>query len=156
MNIRVLLFFILICEIPSFAQSVHKDPIDKYDYKLKKEEFIKKYGTNDTSVAIIEFYYKKRKNGLIKICLIPAPWILGITAMIIDQAIQSGSDMIIPYVFMPTYIITVSVVVPLVATGIFQEIRYSRKHLYFIIRDYSEKGTIPDWLKKKMERSEKR
>lgn len=130
------------------------------NFRLSKKEFLKKYGMNDTTKAIIEFYFEKRRNGIIKICSIPVIGLTGFGSFVIvllaynnttgyyASRILLVSGLILIY---STYVS--AIVFPII--GIVQTVRYSKKNLYKAIMVYNHNKTISDKLKKRLEKEMK-
>ena len=123
--ISIVLFFSSFC----FSQHEKKN---KKDYQLDYEEFITHYGVDDTSIAIIDIFYDKRKNcagG--KISFLPLS--AGIT--LINPSIGVG---------------LMAVSTPLFVSGTITHIKYNRKHLLKALVDYQNQNLIPKNLKKRI------
>jgi len=138
------LIFFLIVELVSFGQALN-DPTkfdQKRNFHLTKNEFLNQFGNNDTSIAIIDMFFKKRRNAILKISILPIPVMAGKIGTAIDERYSHG-DVVVPIVGMSSFVISVCIVLPIMGTGIYQLLYFTRKKLIRILDDYEKGKPIP-------------
>ncbi len=126
------LIIISIALLFSFNCFPQHKKVNKKDHQLNYEEFITHYGVDDTSIAIIDIFYDKRKNcagGKMSFLSLSA----GIT--LINPSIGVG---------------LMAVSTPLFVSGTITHIKYNRKHLLKALVDYQNQNLIPKNLKERI------
>lgn len=141
--IILLLPFVLHGQQTNDSSEIKKVSRDS-DFKMKKDEFLNKFGSNDTSIALINTFFKKRKAGFIQIALLPTPILLTSLGFTIDEQMQHGSDVIMPIIAMTTAILSTAVVIPMAISGTYQVIYFSRKRLYKTLVGFKQTKTLPE------------
>ena len=117
--------------------------VNKSDYKLSKEMFLRIYGSNDTLKVLIEFYFKKRKNGMYKIGLLPVSASIMMGEVVLYNSI--GLFYLTPLFY---YISFASA--PISVYGFIQLLTFNRKKLLKIIKVYEAGFHIPEKTLKKI------
>jgi hypothetical protein len=111
-------------------------------FELNKKEFLNTYGTNDTSIAIINLFFKKRETATVFLCAEPLPFAgmaLGISFMFFSStaAVLTLGCSAACFIVMP--ILTIDTLST-----------WTRKSLYVTLKDYKEKKVIPKFVMKKL------
>jgi len=120
------------------------DSLPATEYKLSKPEFIQRYGKDDSSKALIRFYFHKRERAQ-KMIFIPV--IAGsVTAAFIAVAASnssnnSGYEEFFFYEFM-SLIVTAALVLTL--TGVVRCLLFTRRKLLLRLRQYEAERYIPE------------
>lgn len=140
LNIILLLFcFNLFAAVPVFTDTT---------VKLKtKEAFLQKYGTNDTSKMIIEYFFFKRKNKKIDLYIMGSGLaITGTMALTIKPPVNpniyaglAGAGLALAAFFISAVAIFFSVGLA----------RYSKKRLAETLAYYQDGNVLPQWLQRK-------
>lgn len=95
------------------------------EHKMDYQGFVDKYGTDDTSVALIEVFFDKRENAAKgQMSFLPL----------------SGT---IALIFPPIGVGLVAVSTPLFVNGLLVKHKYSKKKLLNILEDYHQKSDLP-------------
>ncbi|HLU84247.1 MAG TPA: hypothetical protein VKZ45_02135 [Vicingaceae bacterium] len=114
------------------AKSNQKIKIGK-EHKMDYQGFVEKYGTDDTSVAVIEIFFDKRENAAKgQMSFLPL----------------SGT---IALVYPPLGVGLVAVSTPLFVNGLLVNQKYNRRKLKNILEDYHQNNELPVKLKDKVE-----
>lgn len=114
------------------AKSNQKIKIGK-EHKMDYQGFVEKYGTDDTSVAVIEIFFDKRENAAKgQMSFLPL----------------SGT---IALVYPPLGVGLVAVSTPLFVNGLLVKNKYSKKKLHDILEDYHHNEGLPLRFKNKVE-----
>jgi len=154
---HLLLSFVL----PLFVQSSFatdiisdnaRDPIGTgvKDYKLNREQFLESYGRDDSSRALIDYYFHKRNNAK-KLAI--AGFILGIVSLVIAGLVISSSpsngpsngvvddsgEVAVVLLLVQTFYGSIALIV----TGVAIWIIYSRKKLLKLLEKYFLGKSIP-------------
>lgn len=117
--------------------------VNKSDYKLSKEMFLKIYGSNDTLKVLIEFYFKKRKNSMYKIGLLPVS-----TSIMMGEAALYNSIGL--FYLTPLFYYISFASAPISVYGFIQLLTFNRKKLLKIIKVYEAEFHIPEKTLKKI------
>ena len=121
--------FIIISSL-SLAQNYNL--IKNNEYHLSYDEFISRYGNDDTSLAIIDIYFDKREySGMGQMSFLP---------------VSTAVSAICP----PIGIGLVAVSSPLFVSGLITYHKYSRKKMLKTLIDYREKATLSKKCRKKV------
>ena len=117
--------------------------VNKSDYKLSKEMFLRIYGSNDTLKVLIEFYFKKRKNGMYKIGLLP----VSASIMMGEAALYNSIGL---FYLTPLFYYISFASAPISVYGFIQLLTFNRKKLLKIIKVYEAGFHIPEKTLKKI------
>jgi hypothetical protein len=127
---------------------------DKKLYKLNKEEFLNAYGTNDTSIAIINLFFKQRKIAKVLLLIEPITPVTaggGVMVMWINSVGGYSSSFFSMYIGVSIMAVSVFGFVALPVAGAELLATWNRKRLYLILNDYNNKNkVIPKSVKKKL------
>ncbi|HEY4154342.1 MAG TPA: hypothetical protein VGM24_02920 [Puia sp.] len=112
-------------------------------YQLSKTEFLQQYGRNDSSRALIRFYFAKRYRARNLILLSGAIGIVS-GAFIGALALSAGTDSYLWGIFLASLTTLVAeAVITLTLIGGTRLMVMSRKKLLLRLRQYEEEGYIP-------------
>ncbi len=104
----------------------------KNNKRLTYEEYITKYGTDDTSLAIIDFYFGKRETaGKGKMSILPVTAVLAVA-------------------YPPLGVPMVLIASPIFISGFITCNKYSNKKLTKVLISYNETRKIPKGLRRKV------
>lgn len=124
----------------AFAQN---NEIDKGLYKLSKREFIAKYNTDDTTKAMINMFFRKRKAGTTQLLGIPIAFGVMVTAnFLAKDSDQDTQDQV-------RQISAISASIPAVAMGIGSISNfgvYTRKKLYQSLEEYTSGKGLNEYV----------
>jgi len=146
----ILLIFIIYVSI-AFGQSIH-DTTDKKFYKISKKEFIRLYDKNDKIEELIRLFYRKRSFGFSTMVAFPIASTTLISIADYNDFHNSyyEGDMITPVYTILSSLFVVATGVPLLTVSSINCIKYNRRYLYSIIRDYNNGLAIPEKINKKI------
>lgn len=117
--------------------------VNKSNYKLSKEMFLRIYGSNDTLKVLIEFYFLKRKNGMYKIGLLP----VSASIMMGEAALYNSIGL---FYLTPLFYYISFASAPISVYGFIQLLTFNRKKLLKIIKVYEAGFHIPEKTLKKI------
>lgn len=124
---------LLILSILLFSQfSEARKPISKKLHKLSYDEFMYAYGTDDTSIAIINIYFDKRDYSA--------------TGQMSFLPISTIVAIVIPPIGVGLMVISS----PLFINGLLTSNKYSRKKLLKILNNYKDGDILSNRNKKKI------
>jgi hypothetical protein len=127
------------------------------EYAINKEEFLNIYGRDDSSRALIGFYFAKRNKGK-KMIVIPTAISGGIAALAIIGAIAYSNsssntttnvhktDVAPPFPLL--LLVILCPIIPFAIMGIRLRTKYSPKKLLFQLNNYDAGKPIPRWIAK--------
>ena len=113
----------------------------KKEFKLNKKEFLEKYGKDDSSSALIKFFFQKRKLGAIG-AFTNGPFAsFFITAAVVAGSSNSNNDgrkavLIASYAFL-------ALTVTFLVLSIVMLIKHTRKELLMQLHNYNAGQAIP-------------
>lgn len=112
-------------------------------WNMKKSEYLEKFGHDSTSRAVINMWFQKRKNSVIKLSTVVLPIIAAAVSNAIIAATMSEGVIILPaYIFIFGQIADL----PILAIGAGQQFFFSKKHLYKVLTSYEKTKTLPDYV----------
>ena len=143
------LFILMVAESKSASSSLSLYQETAFDttiniskpYKMNEHEFLRLLGKDDSSRAMISLFFNKRKKAKSMIFIpLAIAVIFGITYGIFASAgtLKSASYL----VFIPGFI-AAGVAIVLGIIGTIYLLKYSRKRLYHILRDYESGKPMP-------------
>lgn len=144
-------FFLTITFVLFFYSDVSASlPVDSSSskpYKISQKAFLKKYGADDSSRALINYYFSKRKglrNGALLYASLAGAGYLVFNA-VVTQA--SGRDVAVTGTGVLAVLLgtALALAVPLVA---YRWLRTSRKSLFSMLNDYKMGKPIPEKVMK--------
>ncbi|KJS06077.1 MAG: hypothetical protein VR77_06580 [Flavobacteriales bacterium BRH_c54] len=104
----------------------------KKEHKLNYDEFINKYGSDDTSLAVIEIFFDKRENSAKgQMSFLPLSTAIAV-------------------VFPPIGVGLMAVSTPLFVNGLIVNQKYNRKKLKNILEEYESTNELPIKLQNKV------
>lgn len=148
------LFIIRTSFASQFAQPVLSDTTSpEKEYKISRDEFLEKYGRDDSSRALINYYFSKRIAA--KILFFSTSWQVPIWPFPLASNIrvtQSKSSnlstglggLIGSIIFLSLLLASVG----LASRGLGQWVKYSRKRLLQQLNNYSNRQPIPKGISK--------
>jgi len=102
---------------------------------LEYADFIANYSVNDTSSTIIYLYFDKKDNGA--------------KSQMVFLPITAGIFLIFPPVGAGLSVVSI----PLFINGTVMLIKYRKKNLLRILQQYKADRSLPNWLRKKVNKS---
>lgn len=119
----------------AIAQSDSLPSPAKHLYKLNRDEFMLRYGNDDSSRMLIKLFYYKRK------LIVPQYFIMGAGMVASAMLIRSNID---------------DQVIALISAGLVYNgaihMRWSRENLYLILQEYKIGKDFPPFYKRKLKR----
>jgi hypothetical protein len=119
-------------------------PIELLDYKLTKYQFLNYYGTDDTSRALINMFFRKRSNSVYNAC-IPTGSALTLIALTNSSIFFAQSTAELGFL-----IGTGAIVFVYLVRGIVQRCTYTRKSLLYILVDRENGYPVPQQVLDKL------
>jgi hypothetical protein len=114
---------------------------------LNRTEFMCKYGKDDTSRALIAFFFRKRSVGK-KFILYPLVLVfagaIGLTIYLTYYVVPAGFGW--PFIFLSVQLIALTFIFSIIGAMVL--IKHSRKKLLSLLNKYNEGRSIPDQIKK--------
>ena len=146
---KVLLSFILanFFMLFSFLESSASIPFDSSllkPHKLSQKEFLKKYGTDDSSRALIKDYFNKR--AWFRNAALLYGTLSGTGYIILNGIATKGSDVVNGKgVFAAFLVLLFGLTTPVVA---YRWLRTSRKKLFEMLEDYKKNKILPEKIRR--------
>jgi len=135
-------FFLFISNSTATSSLFHSDTLDLK--KWTKDDFTKEFGANDTSIALINLFFKKNNRGKGQTIIGGAFLIGGIIAISSQSESnddQKGFEDLISPVATPIPAILGTI---FTASGIVKLKNYTKQKLYFILFKYKSENKIPE------------
>lgn len=148
------IFILVICSFQCFASKVVPDTIDREKYLLSKKEFLEAYGRDDSSTALINYYFEHRnlKKGhtyfYLGVCIVEAPLLWNVIRYkgqhpIEDTGLGFGFVAYTAIVFIPITTYT------LIKLNKAQK-AFPKRQLYLDLLDYQAGRGLPEKHRKPM------
>lgn len=146
----LLILFVLSFGALSFGQSQSVKADSLFDqevsvpdslYKIKKQDFIDLYVTDDTTAALVKMFYRKRKTAKVQLVVIPVTIIVAYVAeATYDDPLGPGKEKVRNDVLTWGGVISAGV-----ALESYMKLRiYTRKELYLALERYKNGGGVLD------------
>jgi len=123
-------------------------PSDKNDYKINRKEFLENYGKDDTSRALINFYFIKRNRAITLTFIGGGGSVIAniaLNSFLNSNSVASLGDLIVGYGLLN---LSVAVAFTLLVIGMVRWLVFSRRKLLSILRNYNlSKGVSRNILK---------
>lgn len=152
---RLLILFTFILSF-AYSYSSEIDSVYQSDSldikKWAKEDFIKEFGTADSTIALINLFFKKSTRGKTQTILGSAFLIGGVTALAIQGEPgddQAGFGDIIEPVAEPGAAILGAM---FTTSGIIKLGKYTKQKLYILLSNYKNEIPIPEKYRRKLKR----
>lgn len=128
------ILFIILFGLLSSSFYAQEDTLNMPARKLSFNDFMAYYSINDTSAALIEFFFERKEtNAVTEMTFLP---------------LSAGI-----YFLSPTIGITLGVIsVPLFLHGTFTLVRFNKKRLKRLLINYQKTGFLPKKMRKKAEK----
>jgi hypothetical protein len=110
------------------AQNIKDKPVRKWNYW----DFKKQYSINDTSILIVDlFFEKKEESAYSQMVFLP----ISSSLLLLNGPLGMG---------------LMAVSTPFFINGVITLIKYRKKKLYFVLEDYQDDRTLPNWVRRKV------
>ncbi len=117
--------------------------INKLSYKQSKQYFLEKYGRDDSTRALINYFFKKRKDGIYETFV---PLAVGVGSALLLNNIKVGAMLIL----VPITIALVLYACPIyIIDGQVKWISFSRKKLLGYLIAYNSGKSLPAKIKRR-------
>ena len=137
------IIFVLFCN-SGFSAAIPADSSSSKPHKLSQKEFLKKYGTDDSSRALIKDYFNKR--AWFRNAALLYGTLSGTGYIILNGIASKGSDVVNGKgVFAAFLVLLFGVATPVVA---YRWLRTSRKKLFGILEDYKKNKILPEKIRR--------
>jgi len=150
-RLLIFLLFILLVNHSNSAEICFSDPSDSLEIKKwAKEDFIKKFGFNDSARALIHLFFTKNKRGKNQTIIGGAFLIGGVAAF--ASPFEPGDDQkgfgdIVRPVVEPGAATLGAIIT---TSGIIKLGRYTKEKLFILLSNYKKGYPIPKKYKKKL------
>ena len=126
-------------------------PVDSLELKKwTKDNFLKEFGSNDTSIGLINLFFKKNNRGKSQ-TIIGGAFLIGGVMAISSKAEsnddQKGFEDLISPIAIPIPAILGTI---FTTSGIVKLKKYTKQKLYFILLNYKSTGRIPEKYVRKL------
>ncbi len=156
MKQRVLILCLLFFQTTTFAAELVIDndsTVEKHTFwRMDKEGFVEKFGSDDTTSALINMYFRTRNEGILTFLLsTPMPYVLGGIGVVLDSG---TSETVIPIFTATGVVIGTFIGSVMFFSGSIRWISYPRKRLYFILEKHKQGEPLPKSLTKRITKSD--
>jgi len=146
MNLLTALGFVLLCSNDLPASAAHSDTLSpKKPYKISQQEFLDKYGKDDTARMVIDYFFQQHKKAAKWV--IPYLMLTATGSIIYATAILGASLGVI--IFLGTFVLLGTFVAGLLfLDSCISLLKFPRKRLHRLLDNYYTGKGIPRRLKK--------
>ncbi|HEV3250859.1 MAG TPA: hypothetical protein VGZ71_07900 [Puia sp.] len=137
--------FIIPNAFASSSNNYSDTTIQKKQYKHNKMEFLQYYGKDDSSRALILYYFAKREKSM---KFIYVPWGIGIGVGVIIGVVSLFKEISLSIPLALFLYLLVEAIVILSLTGVIQLIMFSRKLILRRLNNYFTGKSIPKRIKR--------